>query len=199
MAKPTKYPDWTVKTDGTDNDVIDPTSGQNNVVEPAAGKKLTGWVYTEKPPRQYFNWLARLTTQWIRWIDETLTTVLTAIEGIVSYRYLNASLTNGGWFDLPTSFTWDNFIVAQATVQVTLTHTSDPAFVPMPFNDGTNHAHLKIYQYSASPNNMRIEVDFGGALFPTSPQFRIILKRINPANVYNEDGDATTWNAENIS
>ena len=69
-TKPTVYPDCAVNPDGTDNDVTDPTSGQNNVVAPSPGKQATGFLYNEKPPRQHFNWLARLTTQWIRYLNE---------------------------------------------------------------------------------------------------------------------------------
>lgn len=72
-TKPSVYPDWAVKVDGTDNDVVDGTTGQNNVVAPSAPKQLLGWEYNEKPPRQYFNWLARLVTQWIRWLDGEMT------------------------------------------------------------------------------------------------------------------------------
>ena len=70
IAKPTKIPQWTVNVDGSDNDVADPTSGQNNVVEPPAGKKLLGWDFKEKPPRNWFNWLSRLTAQWFLWLSE---------------------------------------------------------------------------------------------------------------------------------
>lgn len=79
--KPTVYPDWAVNTDGTDNDVVDPDSGQNNVVEPAAGIKLTGWAYAELPPRQYFNWLSRIVTQWIRWFDDY---IVNTIDSFIS-------------------------------------------------------------------------------------------------------------------
>lgn len=70
LAKPTKYPQWAQNTDGTDHDVVNPASGQNNVVEPIAAHKLVGWEFKEKPPRNVFNWLARLTSQWIQYLDE---------------------------------------------------------------------------------------------------------------------------------
>lgn len=66
MAKPTKFPEWAV------NDVVDPTSEQNNVVEPSGAKKLLGWDFKEFPPRQYFNWLSRLINNWIVWFDSLL-------------------------------------------------------------------------------------------------------------------------------
>lgn len=43
------------------DDVVDPISGQNNVVEPPLEKKLEGWFYKEAPPRQWMNWLGRQT------------------------------------------------------------------------------------------------------------------------------------------
>lgn len=66
MPAPTKFPDWAV------NDVVNPTSTENNVVEPSGAKKLLGWDFKEFPPRQYFNWLARLTNDWIQWFDSLL-------------------------------------------------------------------------------------------------------------------------------
>lgn len=62
MARPTEYPDWAT------TDVVDGTSGQNNVVAPSSAKQLVGWNRREKPPRQWFNWMGRLTGQWIRQI-----------------------------------------------------------------------------------------------------------------------------------
>jgi hypothetical protein len=62
------YPDMAVNSDGTDNNVTDPTSGQNNVVAASGAKQASGWNFTEKPARNVMNWLHRLTTQWIRWL-----------------------------------------------------------------------------------------------------------------------------------
>jgi hypothetical protein len=64
MARPTAgFPDFAM------NDVTDPSSGQPNVVEPSAGKKAGGFIYNEKPPRQYLNWMQRLNALWIRYFD----------------------------------------------------------------------------------------------------------------------------------
>lgn len=65
-VKHTTLPRWAT------NDVVDPTSLLNNVIEPAEGKKDIGWNYVEKPARQYFNWMARQTNQWLEYIDESL-------------------------------------------------------------------------------------------------------------------------------
>ncbi len=55
MAKPTSLPRWA--------DV------GGDIVEPASGKKDTGWIEDEIPPAQYFNWLENLTYQWLVWLD----------------------------------------------------------------------------------------------------------------------------------
>lgn len=65
-TKPSKIPEWAI------SDHVDPTSGENNVVEPSAGQKDTGWLFKQKPPRQYFNWLARFTHLWIQFIDDSI-------------------------------------------------------------------------------------------------------------------------------
>jgi len=63
MAKPTTLPQW------ADNDIVNPTSGQNNVVVPGATYKTEGWGFDEIPPRQYDNWFKRWAYRWIEWLD----------------------------------------------------------------------------------------------------------------------------------
>jgi len=75
MARPTAgFPDFAM------NDVTDPSSGQPNVVEPSAGKKAGGFIYNEKPPRQYLNWMQRLNSLWIRYLDDGLTNVFSSFH-----------------------------------------------------------------------------------------------------------------------
>jgi hypothetical protein len=64
MAKPTVLPRWAL------NDIVNATSGENNVVAPPAGYDTLGWDFKEKPPRQYFNWLGRTTHDWLAWLQE---------------------------------------------------------------------------------------------------------------------------------
>lgn len=66
MPRPTQFPDFAT------TDVVDGTSGQNNVAAPSGPKILQGWDYREKPPRQWLNWLHRFTGLWVRWFDELL-------------------------------------------------------------------------------------------------------------------------------
>lgn len=63
--RPAKFPEF------ARNDVADPTSSVNNVVEPSEAKKDLGHgPLGEFPPRQYMNWLHRLTYKWLKYLDE---------------------------------------------------------------------------------------------------------------------------------
>lgn len=64
--KPTVLPKW------AEEDETDPTSGQPNVSEPPEAKKDSGFDRYDVPPRQWINWLARLTYRWILWAKEEL-------------------------------------------------------------------------------------------------------------------------------
>lgn len=69
MPIPIKYPQWAV------NNVVDPTSGQNNVADPDLSdphKKLEGWSFKEFPPRQWFNFLHRLVNDWTEYFNSDL-------------------------------------------------------------------------------------------------------------------------------
>lgn len=64
FTRPVIYPVWATE------DVVDPVSGQNNVVTPPTEKQTNGWDLSEFPPRQWFNWLGRYTYEWIAWLDQ---------------------------------------------------------------------------------------------------------------------------------
>lgn len=59
-----------VDLDWAENDVVDPTSGENNKVEPPTAWKNNGWGYQEKPPRNYDNYHKWNTGQWVKYLDE---------------------------------------------------------------------------------------------------------------------------------
>lgn len=63
-SRPDKFPRWAT------NDVVDATTGQNNVVEPPESRKDNGWAFQEKPPRNWVNWLWRTTHSWLNFLDE---------------------------------------------------------------------------------------------------------------------------------
>jgi hypothetical protein len=66
MPAPTNLPEWASVTSD------DPTTGVSNVIEPAGSKKQSGWMYNEKPPRQYLNWWQNLVYQWLTWFNSLL-------------------------------------------------------------------------------------------------------------------------------
>ncbi len=117
IVKPSEYPDWTVNVDGTDNDVVDPTSGQNNVVVPPAGKQLLGWDFKEKPPRNWFNWLARRTTQWIRWLDQEMA-VLRASASSTTFNVVSG----GGGSVVADGSKWMQLHKLPGTVKTVVCH-----------------------------------------------------------------------------
>jgi hypothetical protein len=67
MAQPATFPEW------ADSDLLDPTSGVNNVTTPPAGIQANGWnpagVF---PLRQHDNWFKRWVSRWLKWTRDEL-------------------------------------------------------------------------------------------------------------------------------
>lgn len=65
MAKPTQLPRW--------------ANGGTAVVtpEPSEGQKDTGWLVSQKPPRNYFNWWMLRVYQWCVYLDGLTSEALT--------------------------------------------------------------------------------------------------------------------------
>ena len=70
-TQPPKKPDFAT------SDLTNGPLGALNVQEPTSGKKLSGWDYGEKPPREFFNWIHRITNNWLYYLDERVTALLT--------------------------------------------------------------------------------------------------------------------------
>lgn len=75
-AKPTKYPDWALE------DIMQPDTGMFNVVEPPESRKNTGWFDYESANRQFFNYLQRHNSLWIRYFDYFATQVVNNIADL---------------------------------------------------------------------------------------------------------------------
>lgn len=79
LSQPAELPTWAAQ------DQIDPVSGQNNVLTPPVQQQQYGWQRLAFPPRNWFNWLGRLTYQWLQYFrqnDTFSTTVITsAVQG----------------------------------------------------------------------------------------------------------------------
>lgn len=59
-TRPTDKPEWS-------------TSGTNT--DPGAVKKAAGWLPSEKPPAQWWNWIWNNTYQWVDWLDQEMETL----------------------------------------------------------------------------------------------------------------------------
>jgi len=65
MATKPDFPRWATE------EQVDSISGQLNVVEPPPERKDSGWDRHEIPPRQWLNWIALKTYEWLVYIDDT--------------------------------------------------------------------------------------------------------------------------------
>lgn len=75
VDRPEKMPRWATE------DRFSEITNNNNVVEPTESKKNVGWDPFEPPARNYFNWLGRLTYQWIEYLDYLANTLETSSDG----------------------------------------------------------------------------------------------------------------------
>jgi len=76
LPRPTVLPIWAVQ------DVVDPVSGQNNVLTPTPEKQQYGWNRLEFPPRNWFNWLGRETYKCLAYLfQQEAQSVVTAGTG----------------------------------------------------------------------------------------------------------------------
>ena len=78
-------------------DQVDEVSGQNNVLVPPPEKQQYGWDRLDFPPRNWFNWLGRLTYQWLKYFqqnDPQSTTLV--IQGVYGTPYTIADTTTPG-------------------------------------------------------------------------------------------------------
>lgn len=60
MARPTDDIEWA-------------TDGGASVTEPSALKKTQGWIFGEKPPAAWLNWLLRALWRWVDFLDVRMT------------------------------------------------------------------------------------------------------------------------------
>lgn len=62
-VKPNKFPEWASSLVQSD------FNKEYNRYEPPQAKKEVGWEYGEVPPRQWVNYQANLTCQWLEYLD----------------------------------------------------------------------------------------------------------------------------------
>lgn len=71
-TKPTVFPD--LATDDVYNGLL----GAINVQEPPTDIKTNGWNYGQKPSREYFNWYGRIYNNWVKYLDERMTALMSS-------------------------------------------------------------------------------------------------------------------------
>ena len=103
MAKPTNTPRW--------------ANSGGAIVEPTSGKKDVGWVVAEKPPAQFWNWLANLTWQWLDWLSTGMAADQTLIIPPSMY-YTNQTVTFNPAGIAAAAENWANGGVANANISV---------------------------------------------------------------------------------
>lgn len=69
LSKPAEKPEWA-------------TDGAADVLTPSAGKQILGWI-SEKPPYQWFNWLAKFTYLWINYFENVTDRVGAEFDAVV--------------------------------------------------------------------------------------------------------------------
>ena len=132
-TKPLVYPNFAV------SDLNNGTAGAPNVVEPSAGKKLSGWNEGERPPRETFNWLHRITNNWIEWFDQELGT---------------GGLT-GHFAELPALHSGLQFFCAEATFTLGSQSFNEVQTATTMADDNTNYVY---YDH----DTLDVEVTLGG-------------------------------------
>jgi len=75
LSKPGTALEW------CNNNPVDGTSGQTAIIDPSGGKKDSGFIRLEKPPRQDFNWFMNNSGLWTQYL-ETLTDAAPFVNAI---------------------------------------------------------------------------------------------------------------------
>lgn len=90
-TKPSEKPRWATTS------VNNGPSGGANVLVPSSAIQDIGWLAGEKPPREYFNWLARRTYEWVNYFETvTDTELLKAANNLSDLASAATARTNLG-------------------------------------------------------------------------------------------------------
>ena len=73
-TRPTVFPE--LATDDVYNGLL----GAINVQEPPSDIKSDGSDYGAKLPREFHNWYGRVTNNWLKYVDERITSLLTLFD-----------------------------------------------------------------------------------------------------------------------
>lgn len=88
IQMPDQLPMW------AEQDVTDPVSLQNNVLLPPPTYQQFGWTKGQFPPRNWFNWLARYTYRWIKYLAQIKAQTVTTTDATGTSTIFD--VVNGG-------------------------------------------------------------------------------------------------------
>ena len=91
--KPTTYVDWTESSATTLS--LDNTLYR---VEPGVSKKLTGYLFEEKPVYEHWNWAMWNVGRWTRWLSSLFSGYYQIGAGVVDYGDVNTAMADSSKF-----------------------------------------------------------------------------------------------------
>lgn len=133
--RPDKFPDWAIVAQN------DPISNGPNIVEPPDAKKETGWFYKEFPPSSWWNWLANLTSKWLHYFDEIISTIsdiYATKKGVRDCSYNRFIATNDGSNNYSITSTQIDEIIDGTTLYVQW-NVSNSGPSTLSINGGTSY------------------------------------------------------------
>jgi len=89
-TEPTKLPEW------ASADPVDPVSGMNAIAEPSEAKKDSGFLRSERPPRQDFNWLFNLLYLWIDWFKQQVDYLFNNVSEVITNNDITVDTGESG-------------------------------------------------------------------------------------------------------
>lgn len=154
MPRPNKYPRW------ASEDSTDPVTLSKNVIEPPEEKKDIGWSRGEKPPRNWENWLDRLTYQWIVYLDESVSERL-PLSGTYSPIIIGGTTPGTG-----------TYVIQSGAYQVIGDFVTVNSYIALSSHTGSGDLYISL-PFASSPT---VAVQMGsGAIIDTSNTTYIVL------------------------
>lgn len=182
MSKPSSFPDW------ANSNPTDPVSLQPARIEPSAGKKATGFLNEEAPPRQDHNWLFWNVGKWIRFFEEE------KIKPVIKYDSSGDVTTDG---TLTVSFSEVYYKLIEDSVSINFSigvNITSPAtyilldlsFIPgwveFPGSRFLTYIGGQVVRVDTTSNGVKIYHLDGTSSLPTGPQ-NIFFTFWTPLNV----------------
>lgn len=150
------------------------TSGAN-VVEPSSGKKATGWLDNEIPPSEYFNWIHKISYDWIHYF---------------------ASIIPDGAVPLKSSTDADALSLVNKLAKASLQAGSDPTVVG-DYQLSDVFVNTRIMQALVTGQQLATATSAAWRAFAINPTGRIVAVGDGPT-INTSDDLGRTWTARTV-